>query len=166
MAMFETVGPDLHVMAVCQPAAPVLAATALMEARRHPRVPRSATLLGGPVDPGRAPTAVTAFAREHDITWFGSNCIRPVPLHYPGRGRLVYPGFLQLSGFMAVNPDRHLSAHWKTFSRPRAERPNRPSGRTASSGIPASPSSAPEHRSCPIRATRVNVVTTPCCCRG
>ncbi|MBQ0822857.1 polyhydroxyalkanoate depolymerase [Microvirga sp. HBU67558] len=116
LAMFEALGPDLHVMAVCQPAVPVLAAIALMEAEDHPLAPRSATLLGGPVDTRRAPTAVNAFAQERDIAWFRRHCIHPVPDRYKGRGRLVYPGFLQLSGFMAMNPDRHLSAHWEMFN--------------------------------------------------
>ncbi|WP_262266008.1 polyhydroxyalkanoate depolymerase [Microvirga yunnanensis] len=116
LAMFEALGPDLHVMAVCQPAVPVLAAIALMEAEGHPLVPRSVTLLGGPVDTRRAPTAVNAFAEGRDIAWFRRHCIHPVPDRHRGRGRLVYPGFLQLCGFMAMNPDRHLSAHWEMFN--------------------------------------------------
>ncbi len=116
IAMFEALGPDLHVMAVCQPAVPVLAAISRMEAEDHPLLPRSATLLGGPVDTRRAPTAVNAFAQGRDIGWFRHHCIHPVPLRYRGRGRDVYPGFMQLCGFMAMNPDRHLSAHWDMFN--------------------------------------------------
>jgi poly(3-hydroxybutyrate) depolymerase len=116
IAMFEALGPDLHVMAVCQPAVPVLAAIALMEAEDHPLVPRSATLLSGPVDTRRAPTAVNTFAQEHDITWFRSHCIHPVPPGHSGGGRRVYPGFLQLCGFLAMNRDRHLTAHWEMFN--------------------------------------------------
>jgi poly(3-hydroxybutyrate) depolymerase len=116
IAMFEALGPDLHVSAVCQPAVPVLAAIALMEAEDHPLVPCSATLLGGPIDTRAAPTAVNAFAQERDIGWFKQHCIHRTPHRYPGRGREVYPGFMQLSGFMAMNPDRHLSAHWEMFN--------------------------------------------------
>jgi poly(3-hydroxybutyrate) depolymerase len=116
IAMFEALGPDLHVMAVCQPAVPVLAAIALMEAEEHPQVPRSVTLLGGPVDTRQTPTAVNSFAQTRDIRWFKRHCIHPVPDRFRGRGRLVYPGFMQLCGFMAMNPDRHLSAHWEMFN--------------------------------------------------
>jgi poly(3-hydroxybutyrate) depolymerase len=116
ISMFEALGPDLHVMAVCQPAVPVLAAIALMEAEEHPQVPRSVTLLGGPVDTRHTPTAVNSFAQTRDICWFKRHCIHPVPDRYRGRGRLVYPGFMQLCGFMAMNPDRHVSAHWEMFN--------------------------------------------------
>jgi poly(3-hydroxybutyrate) depolymerase len=116
MAMFEALGPNLHVMAVCQPAVPVLAAIARMEAEEHPLVPRSATLLGGPVDTRRTPTKVNSFAQDRDIRWFKRHCVHPVPDRYQGRGRMVYPGFTQLCGFMAMNPDRHLSAHWEMFN--------------------------------------------------
>jgi polyhydroxyalkanoate depolymerase len=116
IAMFAALGPDLHVSAVCQPAVPVLAAIALMEAEDHPLVPCSATLLGGPIDTRKAPTAVNAFAQERDIGWFRQHCIHPVPHRYRGSGRKVYPGFMQLSGFMAMNPDRHLTAHRDLFN--------------------------------------------------
>jgi len=116
LAMFETLGPDLHVMAVCQPAVPVLAAIARMEAEEHRLVPVSATLLGGPVDTREAPTVVNSFAQRRDIRWFRQHCIHPVPDRYRGRERMVYPGFMQLCGFMAMNPDRHLSAHWEMFN--------------------------------------------------
>jgi polyhydroxyalkanoate depolymerase len=115
LAIFKALGPGLHVMAVCQPAVPVLAAIALMEAEEHPQVPRSVTLLGGPVDTRQTPTAVNSFAQTRDIPWFKRYCIHPVPDRFRGRGRLVYPGFMQLCGFMAMNPDRHLSAHWEMF---------------------------------------------------
>ena len=116
IAMFEALGSDLHVMAVCQPAVPVLAAIARMEAEDHPLVPRSATLLGGPVDTRQTPTAVNSLAQERDIRWFERHCIYPVPEGYRGRGRRVYPGFMQLGGFMAMNPDRHVTAHWEMFN--------------------------------------------------
>jgi poly(3-hydroxybutyrate) depolymerase len=116
ISMFATLGPDLHVMAVCQPAVPALAAIALMEAEEHPQVPRSVTLLGGPIDTRQTPTAVNSFAQTRDIGWFKRNCIHPVPDRFRGRGRMVYPGFMQLCGFMAMNPDRHVSAHWEMFN--------------------------------------------------
>ncbi len=114
--MFWALGPDLHVMAVCQPAVPVLAAIALMEAEEHPGLPRSATLLGGPVDTRTSPTVVNSFAQTRDIRWFKRHYIHHVPDRYRGRGRTVYPGFMQLGGFMAMNPDRHVSAHWEMFN--------------------------------------------------
>jgi polyhydroxyalkanoate depolymerase len=116
IAMFADLGPDLHVMAVCQPAVPVLAAIARMEAEDHPLVPRSATLLGGPIDTRHAPTKVNSFAQERDIQWFKRHCIHAVPPRHAGQGRMVYPGFMQLAGFMAMNPDRHVSAHWEMFN--------------------------------------------------
>ena len=116
MALFADLGPDLHVMAVCQPAVPVLAAIARMEAEDHPLVPRSATLLGGPIDTRHAPTKVNSFAQERDLQWFKRHCIHAVPPRHAGQGRMVYPGFMQLAGFMAMNPDRHVSAHWEMFN--------------------------------------------------
>jgi poly(3-hydroxybutyrate) depolymerase len=116
ISMFATLGPDLHVMAVCQPAVPVLAAIARMEAEEHSRVPCSVTLLGGPIDTRQTPTAVNSFAQTRDLHWFERHCIHPVPDRLRGRGRMVYPGFMQLCGFMAMNPDRHVSAHWEMFN--------------------------------------------------
>ncbi|WP_246696826.1 polyhydroxyalkanoate depolymerase [Methylobacterium planeticum] len=115
-AMMEALGPDLHVMAVCQPAVAVLAAIARMEAEDHPLVPRSATILGGPIDTRRSPTAVSRLAAERGLDWFRRHCIHTVPWGHPGQGRAVYPGFLQLAGFMGMNADRHLSAHWDLFN--------------------------------------------------
>ncbi|WP_336487039.1 polyhydroxyalkanoate depolymerase [Methylobacterium nigriterrae] len=115
LALFAVLGPDLHVMAVCQPSVPVLAAVALMEAENHPLVPCSATLLGGPIDTRCSPTAVNRLAQERGLAWFERHCIHPVPWGYPGSGRPVYPGFLQLAGFMSMNLDRHVSAHWSMF---------------------------------------------------
>ena len=114
-AMFRDLGPDLHVMAVCQPAVPVLAAVAVMEADRDPAVPVSMTLMGGPIDTRRSPTAVNCLAQERGMNWFEKNCITVVPPPYPGALRRVYPGFLQLSGFMAMNLDRHVTAHSDMF---------------------------------------------------
>lgn len=114
--MFRTLGPDLHVMAVCQPTVPVIAAIARMEAENDPKTPRSMVLMGGPVDTRRSPTAVNQLAEERGIAWFERHCIMRVPPSHPGFWRSVYPGFLQLSGFMAMNLDRHVTAHWDMFN--------------------------------------------------
>lgn len=113
--IFAELGPDLHVMAVCQPAVPVMAAVALMEAEGEPHVPVSMTLMGGPIDTRRSPTAVNCLAQERGQDWFEQNTISLVPPIYPGAFRRVYPGFLQLSGFMAMNLDRHVTAHTDMF---------------------------------------------------
>ncbi len=115
IAMFRELGPDLHIMAVCQPSVPVVAAIARMEAENDPATPRSMTLMGGPIDTRRSPTAVNELAEKRGIKWFEQHCIVKVPPVHPGFGRNVYPGFLQLSGFMAMNIDRHLTAHWDMF---------------------------------------------------
>jgi poly(3-hydroxybutyrate) depolymerase len=114
--MFRELGPDLHVMAVCQPSVPVMAAVARLEAENDPAIPRSMTLMGGPIDTRRSPTAVNQLAEQRGVDWFKRNCIVKVPAAYPGFWRDVYPGFLQLSGFMAMNIDRHLSAHGEMFN--------------------------------------------------
>lgn len=116
VAMFEALGPDLNVMAVCQPSVPVLAAIAQMEAGQHPLVPRSAILLGGPIDTRRSPTAVNKLPQEHSIDWFEQHCIQQVPWSHPGHGRSVYPGYLQLAGFISMNLDRHRTAHRDMFN--------------------------------------------------
>ncbi|MGU3539519.1 polyhydroxyalkanoate depolymerase [Methylobacterium sp. A54F] len=113
--MFRDLGPDLHVMAVCQPAVPVAAAVAVLEAQDSPYIPLSMTLMGGPVDTRRSPTAVNCLAQERGQAWFERNCITFVPPIHPGAWRQVYPGFLQLSGFMAMNLDRHVTAHTDMF---------------------------------------------------
>jgi poly(3-hydroxybutyrate) depolymerase len=115
ISIFHALGPNLHVMAVCQPSAPVIAAIARMEAENDPFTPRSMTLMGGPIDTRRSPTAVNQVAQERGIEWFRRNCIVKVPPSYPGFWRDVYPGFLQLSGFMAMNMDRHMTAHYDMF---------------------------------------------------
>jgi poly(3-hydroxybutyrate) depolymerase len=108
-------GGDVHVMAVCQPTVPVFAAVALMEAAGDPAVPRSMILMAGPIDARENPTAVNRFAESRSIEWFRRNVITQVPWPYPGMMRLVYPGFLQLSGFMGMNLERHVSAHRDLF---------------------------------------------------
>jgi len=113
--MLHFLGPDTHVMAVCQPSVPVLAAVSIMEARGDRFAPASMTLMGGPIDTRRNPTAVNLLAEERGIDWFRDNVVMQVPWPAPGFGRHVYPGFLQLSGFMSMNLDRHIIAHKDFF---------------------------------------------------
>jgi len=113
--IFQALGPGTHVMAVCQPSVPVLAAVAVMSARKDKCTPKSMTLMGGPIDTRRNPTVVNNLAEEKGIDWFRRNVISKVPLPYPGTMRSVYPGFLQLNGFMSMNLDRHVHAHRELF---------------------------------------------------
>jgi poly(3-hydroxybutyrate) depolymerase len=115
IGMLQMLGPDTHVMAICQPSVPVLAAIARMEAEADPCAPRSMTLMGGPIDTRRSPTAVNELAIERGTDWFRRNCITVVPFPHMGAFRQVYPGFMQLSGFMAMNIDRHVTAHYEMF---------------------------------------------------
>lgn len=108
-------GPDVHVIAVCQPAVPVLAAVSLMAADNDPNQPLTMTLMGGPIDPRISKTAVTQLAEERPLSWFENSVVTQVPFYYPGAFRKVYPGFLQLSGFMSMNLDRHIGSHMKFF---------------------------------------------------
>jgi len=105
-----TVGPDTHLVAVCQPCVPTLAAVALMAQRNHIAQPRSMTLMAGPIDCRINPTQVNDLATSKPIEWFEQNLISRVPWRYPGAMRRVYPGFLQLTAFMSMNPDRHKQA--------------------------------------------------------
>ncbi|HRQ66562.1 MAG TPA: polyhydroxyalkanoate depolymerase [Xanthomonadaceae bacterium] len=104
----------LHLISVCQPTVPVLAAVSLMAARGEP-TPRSMTMMGGPIDTRRSPTRVNDLATTKPLSWFATHVIYPVPANYPGRGRNVYPGFLQHAGFMAMNPSRHFLSHWDFY---------------------------------------------------
>ena len=113
--VFRFFGGDVHAFAVCQPAVPVLAATAIMEADGDPRVPLSLILAGGPIDTRINPTVVNTLAEQRGTDWFRRNVITNVPWGRPGHGRQVYPGFLQLSGFMTMNLDRHMQAHKDMF---------------------------------------------------
>ena len=106
---------DVHVMAVCQPSVPVLIAVSHMEATADTEAPRSMILLGGPIDTRVSPTVVNKLAAEKGIDWFRQNVITTVPWPHAGRGRQVYPGFLQLTGFMSMNLDRHMNAHRELF---------------------------------------------------
>ena len=115
ISMLHRLGGDCHVIAVCQPSVPVLAAVALMEAKNDPHVPHSMILMGGPIDTREKPTAVNRLAEERGIDWFRRNVIARVPFPHPGFMREVYPGFLQLTGFISMNLDRHLDAHRQMF---------------------------------------------------
>ena len=107
-------GPDVHVISVCQPTVPVLAAVSLM-ASAGERTPLTLTMMGGPIDARRSPTAVNNLAMNKSYSWFENNVIYRVPANFPGAGRRVYPGFLQHTGFVAMNPDRHMTSHYDYF---------------------------------------------------
>ena len=115
VSFLRELGPDTHVIAVCQPSVPVLAAVALLAADNDPAQPRSMTLMGGPIDTRRNPTVVNQLATSRPISWFERNVIATVPARYSGAFRRVYPGFLQLAGFMTMNLDRHVMAHIDLF---------------------------------------------------
>jgi len=107
--------PRPHMLAVCQPSVPCYAAAALMSADKHPNRPRTLTMMGGPIDTREAPTAVNTLATERPHSWFEQNVIATIPMTYPGAGRKVYPGFLQLAGFMTMNLGSHMISHWEMF---------------------------------------------------
>jgi len=111
----EEIGPGAHILAVCQPCVQALAAVAIMSADRHPATPRSMILMAGPIDPRESPTAVNEFAVRKSLAWFENSVIAQVPNRYGGGGRRVYPGFLQLTAFMAMNMDRHRTAHRRLY---------------------------------------------------
>ncbi len=109
-------GPDVHVISVCQPTVPVLAAVALMADAGERGTPRSMVMMGGPIDARRSPTSVNDLAMRKPFSWFERELIQPVPQKYPGFMRRVYPGFLQHLGFVAMNPRRHVLAHWDFYN--------------------------------------------------
>jgi poly(3-hydroxybutyrate) depolymerase len=120
IAFMEAIGPNTgqggaHMLAVCQPSVPCYAATALMSADKNPCRPRTLTMMGGPVDTREAPTAVNTLATERPHAWFEQNVVVTVPMMHPGAGRKVYPGFLQLAGFMSMNLGNHMMSHWEMF---------------------------------------------------
>jgi len=115
IAFLEHIGPGAHMLAVCQPSVPAYAAAALMSADKNPCRPKTLTMMGGPIDTRMAPTEVNTVATERPFAWFEKNVIATVPYLYPGAGRSVYPGFLQLAGFMAMNLGDHLTSHWEMF---------------------------------------------------
>ena len=108
-------GKRPHLLAVCQPSVPAFAATALMNEDKNPWRPKTLTMMGGPIDTRQAPTAVNTLATQRPFAWFEQNVIATVPMIYPGAGRKVYPGFLQLAGFMTMNLGSHLISHWEMF---------------------------------------------------
>jgi poly(3-hydroxybutyrate) depolymerase len=109
------IGPNVHVISVCQPTVPVLAAVSLLASRGEP-TPLTMTMMGGPIDARRSPTAVNNLAMNKSFGWFENNVIFRVPSNFAGAGRRVYPGFLQHTGFVAMNPDRHMTSHYDYFS--------------------------------------------------
>jgi poly(3-hydroxybutyrate) depolymerase len=111
----EKTGERPHMLAVCQPAVPAYAATAVMNADKNRWRPKTLTMMGGPIDTRKAPTAVNTLATQRPFSWFEKNVIATVPMIYPGAGRKVYPGFLQLAGFMTMNLGSHLVSHWEMF---------------------------------------------------
>jgi len=115
IGILHFLGGDCHVIAVCQPSVPVLAATALMESNDDTYAPRSIVLMGGPIDTRHNPTVVNTLAQQRGSEWFRRNVISKVPFPHPGVMREVYPGFLQLNGFVSMNLDRHLDAHRDLF---------------------------------------------------
>ena len=108
--------PNLNVISVCQPTVPVLCAVALMAQDGMPNPPKTMVMMGGPIDARKSPTAVNNLAAQKPYSWFEQNVIQRVPDKYPGFMRRVYPGFLQHLGFVAMNPDRHMNAHWDFFN--------------------------------------------------
>ncbi|KMS54323.1 intracellular PHB depolymerase [Novosphingobium barchaimii LL02] len=111
----DHIGPGAHMLAVCQPSVPAYAATAIMGAKRHPCRPATLTMMGGPIDTREAPTSVNDVAMQQPLSWFENNVVATVPQMYPGAGRRVYPGFLQLAGFMAMNLGSHMMSHYGMF---------------------------------------------------
>ena len=115
ISWLEYLGPNTHMLAVCQPSVPAFAAAAVMAADNNPARPRTLTMMGGPIDTREAPTVVNTLATERPISWFEQNVVATVPFPYPGSGRRVYPGFMQLAGFMSMNLGDHLMSHWEMF---------------------------------------------------
>lgn len=111
----QSLGPDVHVISVCQPTVPVMCAVSLMAAHKDPMRPKSMVMMGGPIDARVNPSKVNDYATKHNIEWFEQHVISRVPAKYPGFGRRVYPGFLQHYGFVAMNPNHHAKSHWDFF---------------------------------------------------
>ncbi len=114
--MLQFLGKGAHTLAVCQPSVPLFAAVAVMSAHNDKCTPKTMTLMGGPIDTRQAPTQVNQLAQDRSIHWFENNVVSRVPFNYPGFMRRVYPGFLQLTGFMTMNLDRHVGEHVKLFN--------------------------------------------------
>lgn len=116
MRFLEEIGPGGHILAVCQPCVQALVAVAVMSEEKHPATPRTMTLMAGPVDPRESPTKVNELAVSKPLAWFENSLLSGVPLGFPGQGRRVYPGFLQLTAFVSMNMERHVDAHRKLYS--------------------------------------------------
>jgi poly(3-hydroxybutyrate) depolymerase len=115
VSFLEHIGPGTHMLAVCQPSVPCYAAACLMSADKHPCRPKTLTMMGGPIDTREAPTAVNTLSTTRPHSWFQQNAICTVSTNYRGAGRKVYPGFLQLTGFMTMNLGNHMNSHWEMF---------------------------------------------------
>jgi poly(3-hydroxybutyrate) depolymerase len=115
MDFTRTIGEGVHMLAICQPSVPVMAAVSIMNEAKDPYTPLSMTLIGGPIDTRINPTKVNALAEQKPLEWFKQNVITRVPFNYPGFMRRVYPGFLQLTGFMSLDMNRHINAHKDLF---------------------------------------------------
>jgi len=112
----EQMGPNTHVVAVCQPSVPAIVATSVMAERNNPNSPKTLTVMGGPIDTRLSPTDVNDFAAGKDLKWFEDKVIMTVPKDFAGAGQRVYPGFIQLSGFLSMNPDSHAKKYYKFFT--------------------------------------------------
>ncbi|CAN5341534.1 polyhydroxyalkanoate depolymerase [soil metagenome] len=115
ISWLEHIGPGAHMLAVCQPSVPSYAALCVMSEADNPCLPRSLTMMGGPIDTRESPTVVNELAMERPLSWFRQNVVATVPFNRPGAGRQVYPGFLQLAGFMSMNLGNHMMSHWGMF---------------------------------------------------
>lgn len=111
----QFIGTGTHMLAVCQPSVPAFAAAAVMGANADPFRPATLTMMGGPVDTRASPTSVNDVAVNRPLSWFANNVIATVPFNYPGAGRKVYPGFLQLAGFISMNLESHMQSHYQMF---------------------------------------------------
>ncbi len=111
----QFLGPKTHILAVCQPSVPAFAATAVMAAAKDPCRPATLTMMGGPIDTRACPTSVNDLAMDKPLSWFEGNVVATVPFSYPGAGRKVYPGFLQLAGFISMNLADHMMSHYEMF---------------------------------------------------
>jgi poly(3-hydroxybutyrate) depolymerase len=111
----QFIGPGTHMLAVCQPSVPAFAAAAIMGAEQDPCRPATLAMMGGPVDTRASPTSVNDVAMDRPLSWFQNNVIATVPMNYPGAGRKVYPGFLQLAGFLSMNLESHMMSHYEMF---------------------------------------------------
>jgi poly(3-hydroxybutyrate) depolymerase len=111
----EAGGQRIHMMAVCQPSVPAFAATALLNLHKSPATPATLTMMGGPIDTRECPTLVNNMAMQRPIEWFRQSVIATVPIKYPGAGRRVYPGFMQLNAFMSMNLSSHMMSHYEMF---------------------------------------------------